>query len=403
MRSETTQPSALHPAAPAASPIYLDYQATTPADPRVVAAMLPYFTEAFANPHSESHAAGQAARAAVEAARARIAALIGADAREIVFTSGATEANNLALKGLARFGHPGKDHIVTCVTEHKCVLESCRDLAREGFSTTVLPVDAAGHIELDELLGAITARTLVVSIMAVNNEIGVIAPLAAIGAVCRERGAFFHTDAAQALGKIPLAVEAMRIDLMSLSAHKLYGPKGVGALYVRRRPRVRLAPLISGGGQERGLRSGTLATPLCVGFGEACRIAEAEMAGEHERLLALRTRLAAGLVHALPDVWINGDADRRIAGNLNVSFGGIGDGEALLAALRDLAVSSGSACTSATLEPSYVLRAIGRAPALAAASLRIGLGRFTTSADVDRALAAIVAAVRRLRGATAAD
>ncbi len=394
---ETTRVAATQPSPRSEAPIYLDYQSTTPADPRVVAAMLPYFSEIFANPHSSSHARGIAARDAVETARAQIASLIGAEAREIVFTSGATEANNLTLKGLARFGYPGKDHIVTCATEHKCVLESCRALAREGFSTTFLPVDRLGHVDLDQLRAAINARTLVVSIMAVNNEIGVIAPLQAIGAICRERGVFFHTDAAQAVGKIPLDAGAMHIDLMSISGHKVYGPKGIGALYVRRRPRVRIEPLFSGGGQERGLRSGTLPTPLCIGLGEACRIAAGEMATETARLLTLRTRLADGLLATVPELRINGDLDARIAGNLNISVGGV-DGEMLLASLKDLCVSSGSACTSAAIEPSYVLRAIGHDAALASASLRIGLGRFTTADEIEIALASIIATVHRLRG-----
>ena len=394
---ETTRAAATQANPRSEAPIYLDYQSTTPTDPRVVAVMLPYFSEIFANPHSNSHARGIAARDAVETARAQIASLIGAEAREIVFTSGATEANNLTLKGLARFGHPGKDHIVTCATEHKCVLESCRALAREGFSTTFLPVDRLGHIDLDQLRAAINARTLVVSIMAVNNEIGVIAPLQAIGAICREHGVFFHTDAAQAVGKIPLDAGAMHIDLMSISGHKAYGPKGIGALYVRRRPRVRLEPLFSGGGQERGLRSGTLPTPLCVGLGEACRIAAEEMTAETARLLTLRTRLAEGLLTTVPELRINGDLDARIAGNLNISVGGV-DGEMLLASLKDLCVSSGSACTSAAIEPSYVLRAIGHDAALASASLRIGLGRFTTADEIEIALASIIATVRRLRG-----
>lgn len=394
---ETTRAAATQASPRSEAPIYLDYQSTTPTDPRVVAAMLPYFSEIFANPHSNSHARGIAARDAVETARAQIASLIGAEAREIVFTSGATEANNLTLKGLARFGYPGKDHIVTCATEHKCVLESCRALEHEGFSTTFLPVDRLGRVDLDHLRAAINARTLVVSIMAVNNEIGVIAPLQAIGAICREHGVYFHTDAAQAVGKIPLDAGAMHIDLMSISGHKVYGPKGIGALYVRRRPRVRLEPLFSGGGQERGLRSGTLPTPLCVGLGEACRIAAEEMTAETARLLTLRTRLADGLLTTVPELRINGDLDARIAGNLNISVGGV-DGEMLLASLKDLCVSSGSACTSAAIEPSYVLRAIGHDAALASASLRIGLGRFTTADEIEIALASIIATVRRLRG-----
>jgi cysteine desulfurase len=378
--------------------IYLDYQATTPTDSRVVDAMMPYFTEEFGNPHSVQHAMGRRAEAAVERARAQVAELIGADAREIVFTSGATESNNLAIKGAARFARDkaGRDHVITCATEHKCVLESVRRLEAEGIAVTVLPVLPDGHLDLDRLRAAITERTALVSIMAVNNEIGVIAPMAEIGALCRARGVLFHTDAAQAVGKIPVDVEAMKIDLMSISGHKLYGPKGIGALYVRRRPRVRLEPLIDGGGQERGLRSGTVPVPLAVGLGEACAIAGREMAAEAERLLALRRRLYDGLAGRLTGVGLNGDAERRVPGNLNISFAGVG-AEALLARLDDVALSSGSACTSASVEPSYVLRALGLPDALANASLRIGLGRFTTAADVDEAVGRIAEAVEALR------
>ncbi len=378
------------------TPVYLDYQATTPADPQVVEAMLPYFTGVFGNPHSQGHGFGRAARDAVEAARAEIAALIGASPREIIFTSGATEANNLAIKGAARFHRAERDHIVTSVTEHKCVLESCASLAADGFTVSTLPVQADGLIDLERLEAAIGPRTALVSVMAANNEIGVVAPLAAIGRLCRVRGVLFHTDAAQALGKIPLDVEAMGIDLMSLSAHKLYGPKGIGALYVRRRPRVRLEPLLSGGGQERGLRSGTLATPLCVGFGAACRIAQAEMAAEAERIGALRDHLWQRLSQALPGVRLNGSATARLPGNLNISIPAIGDAEALLAALPDVAISTGSACTSAAVESSYVLRALGIGEAAASTGVRIGLGRFTTRAEVDYACERIVAAVQRL-------
>ncbi|MFZ1414886.1 MAG: IscS subfamily cysteine desulfurase [Defluviicoccus sp.] len=384
------------PAAPPPTPVYLDYQATTPTDARVVEAMLPFFTDVFGNPHSQAHAFGRAARVAVEKARAEIAALIGASAREIIFTSGATEANNLAIKGAARFHRGERDHIVTCATEHKCVLESCASLAADGFTVTVLPVQADGVIDLERLDGAIGPRTVLVSVMAANNEIGVVPPLAAIGRLCRARGVLFHTDAAQALGKIPLDVEAMGIDLMSLSAHKIYGPKGIGALYVRRRPRVRLDPLLSGGGQERGLRSGTLATPLCVGFGAACRIARDEMAADAQRIGTLRDHLWRRLSCALPGVHLNGAATARLPGNLNISFPAIGDAEALVAALPDIAISTGSACTSAAVEPSYVLRALGIGETAARTSVRIGLGRFTTRAEVDYACERIVAAVQRL-------
>jgi len=380
----------------ARAPVYLDYQATTPTDRRVVEAMLPYFTEMFGNPHSRSHAYGWDAEEAVEVARGQIAQLIGANAKEIIFTSGATESNNLALKGVARFYKDRKNHIITCVTEHKCVLDSCRHLEMEGFDVTYLPVQTNGLIDLEQLKGAITDKTVMVSIMSVHNEIGVIQPIAEIGAICRERKVFFHTDAAQAVGKIPLDVEAMNIDLMSISGHKLYGPKGIGALYVRRRPRVRLEALISGGGQERGMRSGTLPTPLCVGLGEACRIAEAEMGAEAERLHMLRDRFYKGITEQLPDVFLNGDLDNRIPGNLNISFAYV-EGEGLMMGIKDLAVSSGSACTSASLEPSYVLRALGVDVELAHTSLRIGLGRFTTEEEVDFAVEKIVGEVKRLR------
>ena len=377
-------------------PIYLDYQATTPCDPRVVEAMLPYFTERFGNPHSRNHYYGWEAEEAVEKAREDIAAIIGADSKEIVFTSGATESNNLALKGVAHFYREKKNHIITVVTEHKCVLDSCRHLEQEGFQVTYLPVQKNGLIRLDELEAAITEQTALVSVMAVNNEIGVIQPVAEIGAICRKHGVFFHTDAAQAVGKIPLDVNAMNIDLMSISAHKIYGPKGIGALYVRRRPRVRLQALIHGGGQERGMRSGTLATPLCVGMGEACRIAKEEMGAEAERLRGLRDRLLKGVSARLPEVYLNGDPELRIPGNLNISFAFV-EGEGLMMGVKDIAVSSGSACTSASLEPSYVLRALGLDAEMAHTSLRIGIGRFTTEKDVDYAINHIVEAVSRLR------
>ena len=380
----------------ARAPVYLDYQATTPTDRRVVEAMLPYFTEIFGNPHSRSHAYGWEAEAAVEHARGQIAHLIGANAKEIIFTSGATESNNLALKGVARFYKDRKNHIITCVTEHKCVLDSCRHLEMEGFDITYLPVQPNGLIDLNRLKDAITDKTVMVSIMSVHNEIGVIQPIAEIGAICRERKVFFHTDAAQAVGKIPLDVEAMNIDLMSISGHKLYGPKGIGALYVRRRPRVRLEALISGGGQERGMRSGTLPSPLCVGMGEACRIAEAEMGAEAERLHMLRDRFYNAITEQLADVYLNGDLENRIPGNLNISFAYV-EGEGLMMGIKDLAVSSGSACTSASLEPSYVLRALGVDVEMAHTSLRIGLGRFTTEEEVDFAVELIVGEVSRLR------
>ena len=377
-------------------PVYLDYQATTPTDPRVVAAMLPFFNEKFGNPHSRNHFYGWEAEEAVELARARVATLIGASEREIVFTSGATESNNLAIKGIAHFYRDRRDHVVTVATEHKCVLESCRHLEREGFRVTYLPVEADGLLDLEKLKDAVGDQTAVVSVMGVNNEIGVIQPLAEIGAICREAGAFFHSDCAQAVGKIPLDVEAMTIDAMSISGHKAYGPMGVGALYVRRRPRVRIEPMIDGGGQERGLRSGTLPAPLCVGIGEACAIAAGEMDAEAARLMDLRRRLLDGITSRLKDVRVNGDLERRVAGNLNFSFSGV-QAEELMVALKDLAVSSGSACTSASVEPSYVLRAIGLPDELAHASIRIGFGRFTTAEEIDFAAARIAEEVARLR------
>jgi cysteine desulfurase len=383
-------------------PIYLDNQASTPVDPRVLEAMLPYFTIDYGNPHSESHVYGDRAMAAIGEARAQIAALIHADPREIVFTSGATEANNLALKGVAHFAreHPAgdtpRDHIVTLQTEHKCVLESCASLEREGFRVTYLPVAESGLVDLAAFDAALTGQTLIASVLAAHNEIGVIQPLAEIGALCRAKGVLLHTDAAQALGKIPLDVEAMKIDLMSMSGHKLYGPKGVGALYIRRRPRVRLVPLIDGGGQERGVRSGTLPTPLCVGFGQACALAAAEMAGEATRLKVLRERLRANLAARVPGLVVNGDLDRRLPGSLNVSVPGTTAPE-LIEACASIAISTGSACTSASVEPSYVLRALGLDDERANASVRLGLGRFTTEADIDYAADAIAAAAARLR------
>ncbi len=383
-----------------AEPVYLDYQATTPVDPRVFDAMEPYFSLRFGNPHSRQHRYGWEAEEAVEKAREQVAAAIGASAREIVFTSGATESNNLAIKGVTRFQirHAGrtKPHIVTVLTEHKCVLESCAALEAEGARTTVLPVAPSGLIDIDQLAAAIGDDTVLVSIMAVNNEIGVIQPLAEIGSLCRERGVTFHTDAAQAVGKIEIDVEALNIDLLSISGHKLYGPMGVGALYVRRRPRVRLDPLFSGGGQERGLRSGTLPAPLCVGLGTACAIANQERVAEHGRLKAFRDRFLAKIRARIPDVVAHGDMERRIAGNLSLGFDGV-DGEALMNALDDVAISTGSACTSARVEPSYVLRALGMSAALAGSSVRIGFGRFTTEEEVDYAARRLADAVNEIR------
>lgn len=377
-------------------PIYLDYQATTPCDPRVLQAMLPYFMEEFGNPHSRNHAYGWKAEEAVELARKQVAKLVNADPKAVIFTSGATESNNLAIKGVAHFYKDQKDHIITCATEHKCVLDSCRHLEQEGFKVTYLPVNAKGIIDLNQLKETITEKTVLVSIMAVNNEIGVIQPLAEIGKICREKGVFFHTDAAQAVGKIPMDVEAMNIDLLSISGHKIYGPKGIGALYVRRKPRVRLVSLIDGGGQERGMRSGTLSPPLCLGLGEACTIAQNEMESESQYLEALKDRFYKMITAELEEVYVNGDYEQRIPGNLNLSFAHV-EGEGLMMGIKDLAVSSGSACTSASLEPSYVLRALGVEEEMAHTSLRIGFGRFTTEAEVDEAARKIINEVNRLR------
>lgn len=378
------------------SPIYLDYQATTPCDPRVFKKMSPFFTQYFGNPHSRNHAYGWQAEEVVENARSQVAHTLKADPKEIVFTSGATEANNLALKGAAFFYKEQKNHIITTLTEHKCVLDTCRYLEQNGFQITYLPVLPNGLIDLNILKKSFTPQTIMVSIMAVNNEIGVIQPLSEVGKLCRENGVLFHTDAAQALGKIPLDVNEMQIDLLSLSGHKIYGPKGIGALYVRRKPRVRLSPLIHGGGQERGFRSGTLPTPLCVGFGEACYIAEQERIPETERLTFLRDRFLEKINRSLTDVYLNGDLEKRIPGNLNLSFSYV-EGEGLMMGIKNLAVSSGSACTSESLEPSYVLRALGVKEDLAHTSLRIGFGRFTTEEDVDEAATSIIQAVTKLR------
>lgn len=384
--------------APPNQRIYLDNQATTPCDPRVVAAMLPWFSEDFANPHSAEHAMGRAAEAAVEAARVELALLVGAEPRELVFTSGATESNNLAIKGAARFaarhGNPRR-RIITVATEHKCVLESVADLADEGFSPVVLPVGADGLLDIARLEAAIDDDTLLVSVMAVNNEIGVIQPIATLAALARQHGALFHTDAAQAAARIGLDVNLLGVDLMSLSAHKMYGPKGVGALYVRRRPRARLLPLFSGGGQERGLRAGTLPAPLLVGFGVAARIAAAELAEDALRIGALRDALHRALAAEIPGLRLNGSAVARIPGNLNLSFPGV-EAQALMAAIPELCVSTGSACSSAEVAPSYVLRALGLSAAEAAGTLRLGLGRFTSRADTDFAARALAAAWSQL-------
>lgn len=376
--------------------IYLDHQATTPCDPRVLQEMLPFFCEKFGNPHSRNHALGWDAEAAVEKARAQVASLIGANPKEIIFTSGATESNNLALKGATEFYRDQKNHIITCVTEHKCILDTCRHLEQKGLRVTYLPVEKSGLIDLNQLKEAFTDQTLLVSIMAVNNEIGVIQPLKEIGALCREKGVFFHTDAAQAVGKIPLDVEEMNIDLLSISGHKIYGPKGIGALFVRRRPRVRVVAQINGGGQERGMRSGTLSPALCVGLGTACEIAHQEMGEEKKRLEKLTKLFYEKIMTALPEVYLNGDLIQRVPGALNLSFAFV-EGEGLMMGIKDLCVSSGSACTSASLEPSYVLRALGVSEDLAHTSLRIGMGRFTTEEEVHIAADQIIKAVNRLR------
>ncbi|KNZ78467.1 Cysteine desulfurase, mitochondrial [Termitomyces sp. J132] len=377
-------------------PIYLDMQATTPVDPRVLDAMLPYLTDQYGNPHSRTHAYGWEAEQAVEDARKHVADLIGADAKDVVFTSGATETNNMAIKGVARFHREKKRHVITLQTEHKCVLDSCRKLGEEGFDITYLPVQQNGIVSLDALEDALRPDTSLVSIMTVNNETGVIQPINEIGALLRKhRGVYFHTDAAQAAGKIPLDVNEANIDLMSISGHKLYGPKGVGAAYVRRRPRVRLEPILSGGGQERGLRSGTLPTALVVGMGEAARIAKQEMKRDHARIQALSQRLIQGINSQVEHVVRNGDVN-GYPGCVNLSFSYV-EGESLLMALKDIALSSGSACTSASLEPSYVLRALGAAEDMAHSSLRFGIGRFTTEAEVDFVVSHIVRTVQRLR------
>jgi cysteine desulfurase len=378
-------------------PIYLDYSATTPVDPRVAEKLCSYLTldGEFGNPASRSHVFGWHADEAVEEARAQVAALLGADPKEIVWTSGATESNNLAIKGAAQFYKGKGKHIVTCKTEHKAVLDTCRHLEREGFEVTYLDPEPNGLVDIQKLEAALRPDTILVSLMHVNNEIGVIQDLAAIGKLTRAKGVLFHTDAAQSAGKVPINVNSMNIDLLSLSAHKVYGPKGVGALYVRRKPRVRLEAQMHGGGHERGMRSGTLPVHQCVGMGEAFRIASAEMAQESERIRMLRDRLYNGL-KGIEEVYVNGDMERRIAGNLNISFNYV-EGESLIMALKDIAVSSGSACTSASLEPSYVLRALGRNDELAHSSIRFTLGRFTTEEDVDYTIRLVKEKIGKLR------
>jgi len=377
-------------------PLYLDMQATTPMDPRVLDAMLPYMTGQFGNAHSRTHVYGWESDAAVEAARAQVASLVGADAKEIIFTSGATESNNMAIKGVAEFYAGRKKHVITTQTDHKCVLDSCRHLEQQGWDVTYLPVQTNGLVDLQVLEEAIRPDTAVCSVMAVNNEIGVVQPIKQIGEICRKHKVFFHTDAAQAVGKVPIDVNDMNIDLMSISGHKLYGPKGIGAIYVRRRPRVRLSPIINGGGQERGLRSGTLPTPLAVGLGAACDVAAREMAHDTAHVKALSERLLSGLRARLTHIHLNGDEEARYPGNVNVSFEHV-EGESLLMGLKQVAVSSGSACTSASLEPSYVLRALGADDEMAHSSIRFGVGRFTTEQEVDAAIETTVEHVDKLR------
>jgi cysteine desulfurase len=379
----------------AAKPIYLDYAATTPVDRRVAQQMWPYVVEHFGNPASRSHAYGWAAEEAVEIARENVAALIGADPREIAWTSGATESNNLAIKGAAHF-HQGKGkHLITVKTEHKAVLDTMRELEREGFEVSYLDVQADGLLDINGLKAALRPDTILVSVMWVNNEIGVIQDVAAIGALCRSHGILFHTDAAQASGKVAIDMSTLPVDLMSLSAHKTYGPKGIGALYVRRKPRVRIEAQMHGGGHERGLRSGTLATHQIVGMGEAYRLARESMGAENERIRALRDRLLAGL-QGIPEVRVNGHLEQRVPHNLNISFQFV-EGESLLMGMKGIAVSSGSACTSASLEPSYVLRALGLSDEIAHSSIRFSIGRMTTAAEIDSAIEQVKSTVERLR------
>lgn len=378
-------------------PIYLDNNATTRVDPWVLEEMLPYFTTDYGNASSRNHEYGWRAEEAVDAARSRVADLIGADVRAIVFTSGATESNNLALKGVTRAARGQGNHLVTCHTEHKAVLDPCKRLEREGWRVTYLPVDEQGQVDLLELQQSIGPETVLVSIMVANNEVGTLQPIAEIGKICRERGVYFHTDATQAVGKIPVDVDSWGVDLLSLSAHKFYGPKGIGALFVRRSaPRVRLEPLLDGGGQERGLRSGTLPVPNIVGLGAACARAKVLMETEAPRQAAMRARLEAGILACLDEVVIHGSRAKRLPNTSNLSFAYV-DGEALMMRLKDIAVSSGSACTSANLEPSYVLTAMGVAEDLARASLRFSLGRFNREDEIDRAIAVVEQAVTELR------
>ncbi|OAJ56588.1 IscS subfamily cysteine desulfurase [Paraburkholderia ginsengiterrae] len=376
-------------------PIYMDYSATTPVDPRVVDKMIPYLREQFGNPASRSHSYGWDAERAVEEARENVAALVNADPREIIWTSGATESDNLAIKGAAHFYKSKGKHVITVKTEHKAVLDTCRELEREGFDVTYLDVKDDGLIDLEAFKAALRPDTILVSVMSVNNEIGVIQDIEAIGEITREKGIIFHVDAAQATGKIEIDLQKLKVDLMSFSAHKTYGPKGIGALYVRRKPRIRIEAQMHGGGHERGMRSGTLATHQIVGMGEAFRIAREEMATENERIRMLRDRLLRGLSE-IEEVYVNGDMEKRVPHNLNISFNFV-EGESLIMAVKDVAVSSGSACTSASLEPSYVLRALGRNDELAHSSIRFTVGRFTTEQDVDYVINLLKTKISKLR------
>jgi cysteine desulfurase len=379
-------------------PIYMDYHSTTPTDPRVVETMLPYFTEKFGNSASRNHAFGWEAEEAVDKARKQLARLIHADPKEIIFTSGATESDNLALKGVAEMYHEKGDHIITSATEHRAVLDTAKVLeSKKGLKVTYLPVDKYGMVSPDDVRNAITDKTILISIMFANNEIGTINPIKEIGKVAKEKGVLFHCDATQGVGKVPVDVQEMGIDLMSFTAHKIYGPKGIGALYVRKKaPRVRIAPLIDGGGHERGMRSGTLPVPLVVGFGKACELCEQEMAAESRRLAIMRDRLQEGIMKGLDEVYLNGHPTERLPHNLNVSFAYV-EGESLLMGVKEIALSSGSACTSATLEPSYVLRALGVGSDLAHSSIRFGLGRFSTDEEVEYTVKRIIEVVTRLR------
>ena len=380
-------------------PVYLDYQASTPLDPRVREVMLPWFGEKFGNPHSNDHVHGWSAEEAVETARTEVASLIGARPREIIFTSGATEANNLAIKGVARALRGKRDHVLTCVTEHKCVLESCHRLEREGMRVTYLPVEQNGLLDLNRLEDALDEQTALVSIMAANNEIGVLQPMTDIAALCKKVGARLHSDAAQAVAKIPINVNKIGLDLLSISSHKIYGPMGIGALYVRQKPKVPIEPLMDGGGQERGLRSGTVPVPLTVGFGACCAIAAAELPKEAERLLQLRSRFLDRIKRALNDIHLHGDLEQRIPGNLNLSFANI-DAQDLMMRLSRVSVSTGSACSTATVQASHVLQSLGVEQRLLHNAIRVGFGRFTTEAEVDFAVDEIARAVISLRQST---